>query len=280
VSLLKFIANVIATELDLNKMAAQFHIPKKYTWEEPLLLQGKTLESIFHHPVDDRQSIFIFAFGSIVFINITPGDELVFNQYLKSLKPDLDLKSFRRYLDDYELRESGGFTGNESAKFHLSDQFATLSRIEAYHPELVSTILAKSAALECIEEQMGKIFDTLEGMIDRLEKGKLRIGDKALARTTAKIIRHEYNTIAYIMILDKPDITWTNSEAAEFYDEMAKFFELNDRYLILKQKTDVLNIIIGHFSSISHSLRGLLVEWIILLLILVELVVMIIQLIE
>lgn len=272
---MKLVAYAIATELDLNKLAIQCHIPKKYTWEEPLMLQGKALESIFNHPVDDQQSIFIFAFGSIVFINIPPHDEPLFIQYLRSVKPDFDIKSFRRYLDDYELRESGG-----SAKFQLTDQFATLSRIEAYHPECVSTVLAKSVALERIEEQMGQIFDKLEGMIDRLEKGRLRIGDKELARTTAKIIRHEYNTIAYLMILDKPDITWTNSEAAEFYDEMAKFFELSDRYQILKQKTDVLNIIIGHFSSISHSLRGLLVEWIILILILVELVVMIIELVK
>jgi uncharacterized Rmd1/YagE family protein len=272
---MKFIAYAIATEFDLNKLAGQCQIPKKYTWEEPLMLQGKILESILHHPVNDQQSIFVFAFGSIVFINIAPDEELLFIQSLRSIKPDLDIKSFHRYHDDYELREN-----SQSAEFHLTDQFAALPRIETYHPELVSTILAKSVALERIEEQMGKIFDTLEGMIDRLEKGKLQIGDKELARTTAKIIRHEYNTIAYIMILDKPDITWSQSEAAEFYEEMAKFFELNDRYLILKQKTEVLNIIIGHFSSITHSLKNIRVEWIILILILVELIVMILELVK
>ncbi|MDQ7864834.1 hypothetical protein RCO48_38190 [Peribacillus frigoritolerans] len=41
-------------------------------------------------------------------------------------------------------------------------------------------------ALEKTEEQLGKIHDKLEAMIDRLEKGKLRIGNKELARTTAK----------------------------------------------------------------------------------------------
>jgi uncharacterized Rmd1/YagE family protein len=272
---MKFIAYAIATELDLNKLASQCNIPKKYTWEEPLWLQGKILESIFHHPVDDKQSVFVFAFGSIVLINFAPGDELLFIQYLKSFKPDLDPKTFRNYQDDYELQKN-----SQSDKFHLTDQCATLPRLEAYHPEIVATVLAKSVALERIEEQMGRIFDKLEIMIDHLEKGKLYIGDKELARTTAKIIRHEYNTIAYIMILDKPDITWSHSEAAEFYDEMAKFFELNDRYQILKQKTDVLNIIIGHFSSITHSLKNIRVEWIILILILIELVVMIVELIK
>ena len=274
-TVMKFTAYAIATELDLNKLAGQCQIPKKYTWEEPLWLQGKILEAILRHPVKSKQSVFVFAFGSIVFINIAPDDEPRFFQYLQSLKPDLDARSAQRYLDDYEIREN-----SDSDKFELTDQFATLPRIESYHPEVISTILAKSVALERIEEQMGKLFDRLEGMIDRLEKGKLRIGEKELARTTAGIMRHEYNTIAYIMILDKPEITWKSSEAAEFYDEMAKFFELSDRYQILKQKTDVLNIIIGHFSSISHSLRGLFVEWFIVLLILVELVVMVVELLK
>lgn len=143
---------------------------------------------------------------------------------------------------------------------------------EDFYPVLISTVLAKSVALEKTEEQLGNILDKLENMIDRLEKGKLRIGNKELARTTAKIVRHEYNTIAYIMILDKPDITWTSSDAGEFYDQMLDFFELKDRYTILKNKTEILYNIMDGFSNISHSIRGLFVEWIIVLLIVFEIV--------
>jgi len=63
-------------------------------------------------------------------------------------------------------------------------------------------------------------------MIDKLEKGKLNVGNKEIAKTTSKIVRHEYNTIAYIMILDKPDITWTNSDAKNLYDMMSEFSNL------------------------------------------------------
>jgi uncharacterized Rmd1/YagE family protein len=138
----------------------------------------------------------------------------------------------------------------------------------------VSTVLAKSVALEKTEEHLGKILDKLESMIDRLEKGSLRISNKELASTTAKIVRHEYNTINYIMILDKPDITWTNSLAESFYEKMSEFFELNDRYEILKKKTDTLNNILDGFSSVSHSIRGLFVEWVIVLLIVLEILLM------
>lgn len=95
---------------------------------------------------------------------------------------------------------------------------------------------------------------------------------------TSKIVRHEYNTIAYIMILDKPDITWINSEASVFYDSMAEFFELNDRYEVIKSKTEILKSIIDGLGTISRSISGLFVEWVIVILIVVEVLLMVLDL--
>jgi uncharacterized Rmd1/YagE family protein len=181
------------------------------------------------------------------------------------------LKNIGRYTDDYSLHIC------ETETLELTDEYVMVPEYEPFYPELISTVLAKSVALEKTEEQLGVIHDTLETMIDRLEKGKLRIGNKELARTTAKILRHDYNTLAYIMILDKPDVTWTSSNASEFYDKMMDFFELSDRHKILKSKTEILYNIIDGFSTISHSIRGLFVEWIVVILIVIEIVITISQ---
>ncbi|WHZ00692.1 RMD1 family protein [Neobacillus sp. YX16] len=264
---LTFKAFAITNEIDLNKIAVHCGIPKKFTWEEPLILRGEILKSILFKNVDESQMVLVFSFGSIVFINhSTPNEITAFLNYLYSFEPDIDVKSADRYSDDYSLHIK------ETESIELTDEYVVVPEYESYYPELISTVLAKSVALEKTEEQLGQINDKLETMIDRLEKGKLRIGNKELARTTAKIIRHEYNTLAYIMILDKPDITWTSSTAGEFYDRMLEFFELNDRYKILKSKTEILYNIMDGFSTISHSIRGLFVEWIIVILILFEIV--------
>ncbi|MDM5326614.1 RMD1 family protein [Neobacillus sp. CF12] len=264
---LTFKAFAITNEIDLNKIAVHCGIPKKFTWEEPLILRGDILKSILLRNVDETQMVLIFSFGSIVFINHTSPNEITtLLNYLYSFEQDIDVNSAARYSDDYSLHVK------ETETIELTDEYVVVPEYESYYPELISTVLAKSVALEKTEEQLGQINDKLETMIDRLEKGKLRIGNKELARTTAKIIRHEYNTLAYIMILDKPDITWTSSTAGEFYDRMLEFFELNDRYKILKSKTEILYNIMDGFSTISHSIRGLFVEWIIVILILFEIV--------
>ncbi|MEX6700624.1 RMD1 family protein [Peribacillus frigoritolerans] len=269
-----FKACAITNEIDLNKIAIHCGIPKKFTWEEPLILKGDILRSILYKNVDESQQVLVFSFGSIVFINYSHEDEIkAFSSFIHSFEPDIDLVNVDRYTDDYSLHFS------KTENINLTDEYVVVPKYEFFYPELISTILAKSVALEKTEEQLGKIHDKLEAMIDRLEKGKLRIGNKELARTTAKIVRHEYNTLAYIMILDKPDITWTSSIAGEFYDRMLEFFELNDRYKILKSKTEILYNIMDGFSNISHSIRGLFVEWIIVILIVFEILLTILEII-
>ncbi|RUS47408.1 RMD1 family protein [Cohnella sp. AR92] len=269
-----FKAYAITNEIDLNKIAIHCGIPKKFTWEEPLALKGEALEKILQKKVNDSQEVLVFSFGSVVFLNDAAKEGfLPFVRYLRTIEPDIDENDADRYTDDYSLRTDGkGLT-------ELTDEYVVVTEIEPFHQELIATVLAKSVALEKIEEQLGKIHDKLENMIDRLDKSNLRLGKKELARTTASIMRHEYNTISYIMILDKPDITWTSSSAGEFYDRMMEFFEMNDRYAIMKSKTEVLYRIMDGFSTISHSIRGLFVEWVIVILIVSELAIAILQLI-
>lgn len=267
-----FKAFAITHEIDLNKIAIHCGIPKKYTWEQPLILKGDILESILKKNVDESQMVLVFSFGSIVFINHSNLEEIMdMLNFIHTFEPDFEIEQSDRYTDDYRLHIS------ETENLELTDEYVMVPEYEDFYPELISTVIAKSVALEKTEEQLGKIHDKLETMIDRLEKGKLRIGNKELARTTAKIVRHEYNTLAYIMILDKPDITWTSSTASEIYDKMHEFFELNDRYKILKSKTDILYNIMDGFSTISHSIRGLFVEWIIVALIVFEIVLTVLE---
>lgn len=258
----------ITNELDLNKIAILCGIPKKYTWEEPLILKSDILASILGITVKANQMVHVFSFGSVVFINLSQDDYSRFMKYIESIKPDIDVKNYSAFSDDFELR-----IGNVDS-LELTDSFASIPEYEPFYSELVAMIIAKSTALERIEFSLEPILDKLDSIIDRLEKGKLHIGEKELARTTAKAARHEYNTINSIMILDKPDITWTNSSAEDFYSKMSEFFELNDRFLVLKSKTDIINSIIGAFTSISHSIRGLFVEWIIIFLIIAEVILM------
>ncbi len=270
----RFKAYAVANEIDLNKIAVECGIPKKYTWEEPLILQGELLQQILGREFADNQKIMVFSFGSIVLVNVPETDMPALLTYIKGFERDVEINDWKSYADDYEIRVE------PTDKPQINDAYAIVPQFEIFYAELVAIVIAKSVAMEKIEYHLEKILDKLETMIDQLERGKLRIGNRKLARTTASVARHQYNTINYIMILDKPDITWINSDAALFYEKMSDFFELHDRYVVLTKKTDMLNNIINGFSSISHSIKGMFVEWVIVLLIVVEVVLMVADLLK
>ncbi len=272
---MKFKAYAVSNEVDLNDLALQCSIPKKYTWEEPLILTNIILEKLLHKSFSEDQKVYVFAFGSVVTINFSLDEDNQVVQYLKSYVKEINLKEWQRFSDEYEI-----ITDPTVEQFSFTDEVLKVKQFEPAYLEIAATVIAKSVALEKVEDYVKKIMDKVENMVVRLEKGKFRLSDKKLAKTIAQVLRHEYNTIAYIMILDKPDITWDMQVNSDLYDQMSVFFELNDRYEIMKSKTEILNNIIDGFATISHSMRGVFIEWLIVILIIAEVVLMLLDLIQ
>src|SRR6476646_1561630 len=113
-----FKAFAITNEIDLNKIAIDCGIPKKFTWEEPLILKESILQSILAKEVDKSQRVLVFSFGSIVFINLLTIDEIkCFLNYIHTFEPDIELKYNDRYTDDYSLHIS------ETEAIELTDEY-------------------------------------------------------------------------------------------------------------------------------------------------------------
>src|SRR3954462_5674094 len=94
---LTFKAFAITNEIDLNKIAIHCGIPKKFTWEQPLILRGEILKSILHKVVDESQMVLVFSFGSIVFINHSHGDEKTcLMNFIHSFEPDIEFEHTER----------------------------------------------------------------------------------------------------------------------------------------------------------------------------------------
>jgi uncharacterized Rmd1/YagE family protein len=80
------------------------------------------------------------------------------------------------------------------------------------------------------------------------------------------------------MVLDKPDITWDNPEVDRLYLTMASMFELNQRYQEIKHKSETLLDMTDVFANLSHARRSARLEWIIIILIAIEIVIYLMQL--
>lgn len=259
-----FTAYVLAKEINLNTLAQHFGMNKKYRWEDPLVLKDVNLSGVINNPTD--KYVYIFYFGSLVFINFTHHEMMDVVKYLRKMDVELNDIAPYTFQDDFKL------ISNRDKEFTVNFASVNVESFNNYHLEIVSTILAKSVALEKIESDMNKLFDDIEDIIDLLDKGRFNISDRLLAKTSARILRYKFNSISYIMLLDKPDITWVDEEAGNIYAELGRLFELEERYQVVFQKSETLMDITQSFAGLTHATRGTRLEWMIIILIAFEIV--------
>jgi len=269
VELFTFKAFAFGGELDLNRLAVKLAIPRKYRWEEPMKLNPLTFALAAGH---DAERVYLYYFGGVVFLNCS-GDIIArfldsIPQYAESLKGQIQLP----YREEYRLEID---PGREAA---ITNDYAVMPRYNLSFLDIICFVIAKSVALERIEERIDVVFDEVEGLIANLGRGKLELPDRDMARLASSILSFKFTSIAHIMVLDKPDITWDNPEADRLYTTMAGLFELSQRYLEIKHKSETLLDMTDVFSGLSHARRSARLEWIIIILIAIEIVIYLMQL--
>ncbi|MEG0479863.1 MAG: RMD1 family protein, partial [Clostridium sp.] len=82
---------------------------------------------------------------------------------------------------------------------------------------------------------------------------------------------------SYITLFEKPDIAWENEDAEKLFLKASDLFELEDRYDVIRHKSEVLLDVIETFSDLSHSKRTTRLEWIIVIFIIFEILTTIIN---
>lgn len=264
-----FQAVVVANEINLSAIASHFGINKKLKWEDPLVLSGNALNGLLKNT--ENKHVYIYYFGSIVFINMEFHEIQDVVKYLKTIDKNLKIDNIQKYTDDYRLEV------NPEYEYSLGNEAMTASVFEEYYLDIISMILAKSISLEKVEYETDKLLDNIEDVIGFLEQGKLNMSDKDLAKTTAEVIRFKYNTISNLMLFEKPRAAWNNEDIEKFFMEMMDLFDLEDRYAKITRKTEILRNITEVFGSLSHEKRATKLEVIVIVLILFEVIIALIE---
>ncbi len=260
---LLFTAFALDGELDLNRIASRLNITRKYRWEDPMRLNPVTFTPTQEQ---DPMQVYLYSFGGIVFIN--SADEMVarFLDGLEKYADNLKGHSQLPYREDYRLEIAPDCIAS------IGNEAAVIQEFSPFFQEITCLVLAQSVALERIEEKTDTLLDEVEGLIARLDRGKMDIPDRDLARLASAVLGFKYASIAQIMVLDKPDITWDNADAEKFYMTISRVFDLKSRYHEIKHKSETLTDVTDVFSNLSHARRSARLEWIIIILIAFEIV--------
>ncbi len=258
-----FTAYALRGEIDLNRLATGLGIPQKYRWEEPMLLNPENFRPLSTQRSELRQ-VYLYYFGSIVFLNCT---ENIVGDFFRKIG---EFSDGTRDYHGIDFRDKYSLEINPGSKPAITNDQAVMPGYDPAFIDIICFVIAKSAALERIEEKVDLVLDEMEGFIGLLGRGKLGIPDKRLARLASTILDFKYRSLAHVMVLDKPDVTWDNLEADRLYRTMANLFELNQRYAEIRHKSETLMDITEVFSTLSHARRAARLELAIIILIAIE----------
>lgn len=261
----------LCNEINLNKIAAHFGIVKKFKWEDPLVLQQNALKGIVKDT--ENKSVYIYYFGSLVFINMEHHEIMDIVNYLKNIDPNLKNNFPDQYIDEYRLEVDPQY------EYMLYNDLMTSNEFMPYYLDTLSIVLAKSTSLRKIETDTDKLLDSIEDVITYLDTGKFNISDEQIAKTSAKVLRFKYHTISNLMLLDKPRSAWDNEDIENFFVQVTDLFEFKDRYQMITRKTEVLQDITDVFASLTHEKRGTKLEIMVIILILFELIIAVVELV-
>ena len=270
-NLYTFNAFVVGGELDLNRLAARLGIARRYRWEEPMKLNPVTFTPASG---SDHERVYLYYFGGVVFLNCSSD---IVSRFLDGVR------QYAEYLSEHPqlpFREEYRLEIDPACQLTITNDCATMPVYKQAFLDIICFVVAKSVALERIEERVDAVVDEVEGLIGNLGKGKLNLSDSDMARLASSILSFKYTSIAHIMVLDKPDITWDDAEADSLYRTMAGLFELNQRYQEIKHKSETLLDVTEVFSGLSHAKRAARLEWIIIVLIAIEIVIYVMELIR
>jgi uncharacterized Rmd1/YagE family protein len=263
----------ICNEINLNKIATHFGITTKFEWEDFLKLDATHLKGVLKEP--ESKYVNIFAFGCLVFVNLQHHEMMDVLNYLAAIEPRLKSAQFD-FSDDYmlEIREEHEPIETDA---HFTNESMITTEYGHYQMDIVSIVLAKSVALEKIENDIEILLDEIELVIEAMQTGQLSVSDEKIARISARILNFKYNTISSIMILDKPDVTWNNKNAEDLYGSMSHMFELDERYNKVQMKSETLMDIVQVFTTFTQHKKANKLEMMIIILIIIEIVISLID---
>jgi len=266
----KYRAHDICDEIELGIIAKHFNINKKLKWEDTLILKENNLSGIVSN-VEDKY-IFLYHFGSVVFVNFEHHEAMDAIKYLSNISSKC-FKNMNKnsYTEDFSLQVIEGH------ELEINYNSMIIGALNDAYMTTLALVLAKSSSLDKIEKDVEVLSDDVEYIMDYLDKGIFQLKDKSLAKLSSRILRAKYDIVAYVMLLDKPDIAWRDEFVEELYLQLSDLFDLAERFEKIKNKTEVLLDVVDVFSTLMHSKKGTTLEWIVIILIAFELILPVIE---
>ncbi len=248
----KVVAYNVASSIAIKNCASALNLKPLFSDSDEVFLE-----------FGQYQFVYVFQYGMLSFFNMNT----------------LEISKVMATLKDY----SKGFTNRAIAEDIdvIISKDKTEVRFDAvvlpfFNQEMIRLVMlnaSQSVALERYGNISEALLEETNNHTEYLEShGKLNISGQKLKKFIGKVLNLKNKISENLYIFDAPDITWEDEQLNNLNIELKKGFDLKDRYHLIHDRLEIIKENLELFKDIMDHKESSRLEWIIILLILVEVV--------
>jgi required for meiotic nuclear division protein 1 len=226
-----------------------------------LLLSSGSDELFFK--LGDKQYLYVVQFGIISFFNVDPSG---INELIKQIS------SFGKgTVSDLLNEDIEVFVLEDTLKVAFDS--VTIPNFDEEMIRLIMLHTSQSVALDRYAEITEDLLEEASIHTNSLElKGKLHISKKNLKMLIGKIMNIKNGIYENLYIFDSPEVAWQDEQLAKLDNDLKNTFDLKNRYRNIQDRIAITKENLELFKDIWDHKESSALEWIIIILILVEII--------
>jgi uncharacterized Rmd1/YagE family protein len=224
-------------------------------------------DELFYIP-DEGQYIYVFKYGVVCFLNYDP---IRISEFMRLIYPFCKNKFDESLEEEFKIQ-----TNCTKNKIGFNSIEIIGSDIEVLR--LIMLNVSQSVALDYYQEQTTRLMEETNLHTQMLEEtGNLNISGINLKKYIGKTLLLKNRIAENMYIFDAPPETWEDENLNKIHNDLIRTFDLNERFRNIQESLSIVKDNYELFRDLLQYRTSFRLEWVIIILIMVEVINILIQ---
>lgn len=209
--------------------------------------------------------VWLMEYGVLVSWNLTTDEQQALCGELKEWFVDAGVE---------HLSERYSYVISTEAEFQIRHDAITINTDDKLSRLALSHAFAQSTKLQVFEDRAQQVISKNRSITKELAStGTIKLSRKELAKLRGVLFDTGSDISLHFNLLDTPEFFWDYPEMEPYYIALMKYLDLKPRIDILNHKLATIRELLDMLASEQHHKHAAWLEWIIIILIAVDIVV-------
>lgn len=218
--------------------------------------------SELYYRVDEAGYLYASDYGAVVFADVSDADMSKIMQFIQQYCSRPVAEKLR---DDFEISQQPGVA------LALGFDSLVVPEINEDVVKIVMLNLACSVAMDFYTQRAQEQLAEIQHFTKQMEtEGTIHISRKNMVRFIGRALNNKNGIVENLFIFDSPDLTWDDEYLDRIHRNMARTFEIQSRFKELEYNFKVIEDNLAVFRDFFLHRESSKLEWIIIVLICIE----------